>query len=179
MSNQVEIEFTFEGKKDTIKVDLQEKIKDLKNKCLNKLGQQNLDVYFIYDGINIEEDKKLEEIIKKLDKEEGKMIILLSEANEGDDINYALLNSNKKSPDNSGEIEIEFNFEGNVITMRVDAQECFNGIKNEFLKKVNIQNLDVYFLYQGGNINMENKVKQLITEEDMKSRRMKMLVYKL
>ena len=57
MSNQVEIEFTFEGKKDTIKVDLQEKIKDLKNKCLNKLGQQNLDVYFIYDGINIEEDK--------------------------------------------------------------------------------------------------------------------------
>ena len=80
MSNQVEIEFTFEGKKDTIKVDLQEKIKDLKNKCLNKLGQQNLDVYFIYDGINIEEDKKLEEIIKKLDKEEGKMIILLSEA---------------------------------------------------------------------------------------------------
>ena len=57
MSNQVEIEFTFEGKKDTIKVDLQEKIKDLKNKCLNKLGQQNLDIYFIYDGINIEEDK--------------------------------------------------------------------------------------------------------------------------
>ena len=63
--------------------------------------------------------------------------------------------------------------------MRVDAQECFNGIKNEFLKKVNIQNLDVYFLYQGGNIIMENKVKQVITEEDMKSRRMKMLVYKL
>jgi hypothetical protein len=26
---------------------------------------------------------------------------------------------------------------------------------------------------------MENKVKQVITEEDMKSRRMKMLVYKL
>lgn len=174
MSDEFEVEFEFENNTNTIKANLQDKIKDLKNKALTNLGIKNDNLYSLYKGNAIVEDKKLDEIVDKVDKEEKKISILLCENIEGDEINTDLLYPNKGKKIEPKEIEIEFNFDGDVKTIKAKTDEEFIKIKDRAYK----ENSKIYFLYNGNIIDEKKKIEKIITEIDLGSKKMKILVLK-
>ena len=78
-----EIIFQYKGEENIIYCELNDKIKDIINKYILKIGKNNL--YFIYSGNKINAELKFNEIANKFDKERNKMNILVFD--EDNDIN--------------------------------------------------------------------------------------------
>ena len=79
------IEFDYKGNKTIIQCNNNEKLKDIFQKFLNKLGITKDSVYFIY-GSNVIKNEELtfDKISNELDKKRNKMIILVNDNMEED-----------------------------------------------------------------------------------------------
>ena len=78
----VEVEFIYNGIKTMIQCDINEKIKNICNKYLIKIGKDIKDIYFVYGGNVINENLKelnINELSNNIDKERKKMILLVNE----------------------------------------------------------------------------------------------------
>ena len=74
------IEFDYNGKKTIIQCNNNEKLKDIFQKFLNKLGITKDSVYFIYgSNVVINEELTFDNISNELDKNRNKMIILVND----------------------------------------------------------------------------------------------------
>lgn len=176
-SGLIKIIVQFEGQTINIHANLKDDFKAIKNKILNQLEIKDLETHALYKGNKINEDKKLEEIIDKLDKEERLMNILLCEADDMEDPDQKILDKVKKqsSGPNSEKIEIEFNFNGHTFSFQAELESIFKQIKNELLKKLDKK--DLYFLYRGNILeDQDKKLKFIISPDDIKSRKMILLV---
>ena len=76
-------------------------------------------------------------------------------------------------------VEVEFNLKGQTETIKADTIEVFSIIKKKFLTKINEPNLDTYSIYNGETLDESKILKKIITPDDLKSRAMKVLVYKI
>ena len=78
----VEVEFIYNGIKTMIQCDINEKIKNICNKYLIKIGKDIKDIYFVYGGNVINENLKelnINELSNNIDKGRKKMILLVNE----------------------------------------------------------------------------------------------------
>ena len=75
-----EVLFIFEGREIIIQCDTNDRMKDIINKCVTKIGNDNL--YFIYNGQKLNEELKFNEQANEIDKERNKMNILVYENNK-------------------------------------------------------------------------------------------------
>ena len=94
----VEVEFIFNGIKTLIKCNEDDKMNDIFNKYIIKINKNINDIYFVYDGKNINENSKdltFNQFTNKIDKERKKMNILVYDKN---------VNKEKKSIIKSKEI---------------------------------------------------------------------------
>ena len=77
-----EVEFNFKSKKIIIQCNINDKMNDIYNKYMEKLGKNINDIYFVYNGIIINENKKdikFNELANNIDKERKKINILVYE----------------------------------------------------------------------------------------------------
>ena len=80
----VEIEFIYGGIKTIIQCNINEKMNDIYNKYIIKIGKNINDIHFIYDGNKIQENIKnlaFNELANNIDKDRKKMNILVYEKN--------------------------------------------------------------------------------------------------
>jgi len=63
------VEFIYEGKKNEIQFKEDDKIGDIINKYLNKIGKKNEDIYFLYSGQKLDENLSFNESLNNLDKD--------------------------------------------------------------------------------------------------------------
>ena len=80
-----EVEFIYNGEKIIIQCNLNDKMKDIFNKYIIKLGIEINSVYFLYGGNIIKEDLILEEIISNEDKKRNKMNIIVNQINKNEE----------------------------------------------------------------------------------------------
>ena len=73
-----EVEFTYNGVSTTIQCNLNEKLKDICQRFKDKVGLNNTNIYYSYNGqVGIDEEKKFEEIANSEDKLRKKMNIIV------------------------------------------------------------------------------------------------------
>jgi len=69
------VEFIYEGKKNEIQCKEDDKIGDIINKYLNKIGKKKEDIYFLYSGQKLDENLTFNETLNNLDKDKKTMIV--------------------------------------------------------------------------------------------------------
>ena len=69
------VEFIYEGKKNEIQCKEDDKIGDIINKYLNKIGKKKEDIYFLYSGQKLDENLAFNETLNNLDKDKKTMIV--------------------------------------------------------------------------------------------------------
>ena len=69
------VEFIYEGKKNEIQCKEDDKIGDIINKYLNKIGKKKEDIYFLYSGQKLDENSTFNETLNNLDKDKKTMIV--------------------------------------------------------------------------------------------------------
>ena len=175
MSKEVDVKFIFEQQQENFKADLEEKVIDLKNKFFNKIGIENISVIILRNGVLVKEDSKLKDLVSQ--KDPNKFIFSLFEREKETEINMELLGKGKNIE--SVTVEVEFNLKGQTETIKADTIEVFSIIKKKFLTKINEPNLDTYSIYNGETLDESKILKKIITPDDLKSRAMKVLVYKI
>ena len=75
-------------------------------------------------------------------------------------------------------VEIEFNFNQRITVIQAKLKEPFQDIINKFLQKSSLQPGSVYFLANGNHIfNSQKTVKSLMSNLDIKNKKMKVLAY--
>ena len=67
--------FIYEGQQIIIQCNIEDKMKDIINKFKNKIKEENNNLYYIYNGDKINEELKLNKIIKN-ENEKNKYISL-------------------------------------------------------------------------------------------------------
>ena len=175
MSKEVDVELIFEGEKTNFKADLEEKVIDLKNKFLNKIGIENISVIILRNGVLVKEDSKLKDLVSQNDP--NKFIFSLFESEKEPEINMEILGKGKNIE--SVAVEVNFNLGGDTGTIKADTVEVFSIIKKKFLTKINEPNLDTYSIYNGETLDESKILKKIITPDDLNSRAMQVLVYEL
>ena len=80
MLNQIEITFEYNQHRLIIQANLKDIFEEIKKKYTNKSGIQ--DIYLIYNGNKVKEEKRVEEIINAEDKNSSKMRILVYDIEE-------------------------------------------------------------------------------------------------
>ena len=75
-------------------------------------------------------------------------------------------------------VEIEFNYQGEIIIIQSNMQDKLSKIFQIFANKANIDVNSVYFLYSGSVIEGNSIVKQQINSTDKKRKKMNILVNK-
>ena len=80
----VEVEFNFNDIKTIIQCNINEKMNDIYNKYIIKIGKNINDIYFVYDGNKIQENINnltFNELANNIDKDRKKMNILVYDKN--------------------------------------------------------------------------------------------------
>ena len=72
-------------------------------------------------------------------------------------------------------MKVIFNYKGNETIIQCKINEKMEEVLNKYKSKIEIDN--VYYLYNGNNINKENKLEEIINNEDRRLNIMKILVY--
>ena len=133
-----EILFIYEGGKTKIKCNnLQEKMKDIINKFKNKIKDEDNNLCYLYNGDIINEELKLNEIIK--DKNEKKINLIVYKSEDKVNEKEIILN----------EIicpECKENILINIKSYKINLYECKNGHKKENIllnEFENIQKIDI------------------------------------
>ena len=131
----VEVEFIFNGIKTIIQCNINEKMKDICNRYINKIGKDIKKLNFIYDGNNLNEnilELSFNENANNIDKERKKMNILVYEINSKYDIDKIKKSKEIICPKCKENIRIE------IKNYKIRLYECKNGhnieniILNEF-----------------------------------------------
>jgi hypothetical protein len=79
----VEIEFSYKQQITVVQCELNNKIKDIYNKCISKVGIDINSIYFIYSGNKIDNNElKIDQLINNNDRSINKMKILVESINE-------------------------------------------------------------------------------------------------
>ena len=123
MSKNIEIEFNYKQVIIIIQTGLKEKLKNIKQNYINKLGKK--DIYLVYSGNRINEENNVEEIINLEDIKSNKMRILVK------DIEKTI---KKQKILSSKNIICPVCKESNKIRLKeykIDLYDCKNGHKKE------------------------------------------------
>ena len=74
----INISFNFEGENIVIQANLDEKMIDIINRYLTKIRLDIENIYFLYNGIFLDKELVVNQVINKLNREEKKMAILVN-----------------------------------------------------------------------------------------------------
>ena len=74
-------------------------------------------------------------------------------------------------------IEIEFNYQGQITIIQCNTQDNLNNIFQNFINKANIDINLIYFLYSGNIIEGNSIIDQIINNQDKERKKMVILVY--
>ena len=72
-------------------------------------------------------------------------------------------------------LKVIFDYKGQEIIIQTKIDEIFEEVIKKYKSKIEINN--EYYLYNGNNINKENKLEEIINNEDKRLNKMKILVY--
>ena len=72
-------------------------------------------------------------------------------------------------------LKVIFNYKGIETVIQCKIDERMEEVLNKYKSKINIDN--IYYLYNGNKINKENKLEEIINNEDRSLNIMKILVY--
>ena len=75
-------------------------------------------------------------------------------------------------------IEIEFNYQGQITIIQCNTQDNLNNIFHNFINKSNIDINLIYFLYSGNIIEGNSIIEQIINNQDKERKKMNILVTK-
>ena len=78
----VEVEFNYNYDNTIILCNMKDKVKDIINHYLSKCQKKSDEVYFLYDGKELEEEKNIFEVANKFDKTRKKMNVLVGDKEE-------------------------------------------------------------------------------------------------
>ena len=73
-------------------------------------------------------------------------------------------------------IEIEFNYQGQITIIQCNTQDNLNNIFHNFINKSNIDINLIYFLYSGNIIEGNSIIDQIINSTDKERKKMNILV---
>ena len=76
-------------------------------------------------------------------------------------------------------MEINFNYEGNIIPIKFKSNESIKEIYNKFCIKLSLNIKSLYFLYNGKIIDEELTLDKVINSEDKKRNKMNILVFSM
>ena len=113
----LKIKYIFDGNKQDFQCKYKEKIKDINKKNWSKINQKNKKVIFFYNGIELDEELTIEEIINEKDKQNNQIVIHLFEVC---DIN-AIKIKEVSCPECSGNIFINFS------NYKINLENCQKG----------------------------------------------------
>ena len=134
----VEIEFIYNGMKSTIQSNKNDKMKDIIQRFIFKLGKEKNNFYFLYGGQQINEYLSFDEQANEEDKMRNKMCILVN------DENNSIINKNLKKSKNIICPKCKELIKINIKDYKIFLYDCKNGHKldnifiNEFEKTQNI-----------------------------------------
>ena len=140
----VEVEFAYNGINTTIQCNLNEKMKEICKRFKDKIGLNNNNIYYSYNGqVGIDEEKIFEEIANSEDKRRKKMNIIVFDN---------LIEIKDKEIIKSKNIicpECKENIRMNINEYKIDLFKCKNGhyikdiLLNEFEETQNIDLTDI------------------------------------
>ena len=139
-----EVEFIYNGTKTIIQCNLNEKMKDIYKRFKDKIGLNNKNLYYSYNGqVRIDEEKKFEEIANDEDKRRKKMNIIVFDN---------LIETKKTEIIKSKNIicpECKENIRMNINEYKINLLKCKNGhnkeniLLDEFEETQNINLTDI------------------------------------
>ena len=139
-----EVEFAYNGINTTIQCNLNEKMKEICKRFKDKIGLNNNNIYYSYNGqVGIDEEKIFEEIANSEDKRRKKMNIIVFDN---------LIEIKEKEIIKSKNIicpECKENIRMNINEYKIDLFKCKNGhnikdiLLNEFEETQNIDLTDI------------------------------------
>ena len=115
--------FIYEGQQIIIQCNIEDKMKDIINKFKNKIKEENNNLYYIYNGDKINEELKLNKIIKN--ENEKNINILVYNNNNQDKNEKEIILDEIICPECKENILI------NIKDYKINLHECKNGHKEE------------------------------------------------
>ena len=76
-------------------------------------------------------------------------------------------------------LKLIFNYKGTETVIQSNINERMEEVLKKYKSKTEIEINNVYYLYNGNNINKNNKLEEIINNEDRRLNNMKILVYDL
>ena len=73
-------------------------------------------------------------------------------------------------------IEVEFNYQGQITILQCNTQNYLNNIFQSFINKANIDINSLYFSYSGNIIEGNSNIEQIINNTDKERKKMNILV---
>ena len=87
------VDFSYSGTNYIVQCNNEDKMKDIINKFINKCGNNNKNLYYLYNGQIMNEELIFDKCVNSLDKSRNYMNILVIEGQEDDDINLKKSNN--------------------------------------------------------------------------------------
>ena len=123
-----EVIFNFKGVETTIQCNINDKMKEIKNKFITKTQNKENKIYFLYNGDKINEELSFSQLANELDNQTKKMKILVYEKVENKENKKEIKSKEIICPDCGENILIKF------LDNKINLYECKNGhYKNNIL----------------------------------------------
>ena len=132
--------FVFKGKEAEIQCEMEEKIQEICQRFVSKIGKDINTLYFIYDGVKINMNLTLQQMYEHLDKKRNILNIFVDEIDKNDSYKNMIKSRNVICPKCNENIFINF------IDYKINLSDCKNGHKINnisFEQYENTQNIDI------------------------------------
>ena len=73
-------------------------------------------------------------------------------------------------------VEVEFNYQHNITIIQANINDSLKKIINKFINKTNLDLKTLYFLSNGKNLNNNETIKKIMSESDIKNKKIIILV---
>lgn len=138
--------FTYLNQEYFIQCNNEDKMGNIFSKILNKLGQNNNDIIFLYNGIKVNEELTFDECVSDLDRDNNQMNLIMT----------------KKEPELTNNITtINNNINNNVnpINNNTNNINTVNNVNNDINNIIN-NNIDEYYSMKDRYANLDiNKIR--------------------
>ena len=166
--------FEFLGRKIYIQCTEEDLISDICLKYCNKIQKDIKELIFLYGGNLLNLKQKLSEVMNGQDKERKQLNVvvytnLIDEPinpNPGKDDNIEATNNQQNSGNSNGMYKVIFQFYGRKIHIQCTEEDLFSEICKKFCVKIQKDIKELFFIYNGNLVNLEQKLSEVVNKED-------------
>ena len=76
-------------------------------------------------------------------------------------------------------VEVEFNYQQNKIIIQSNLNDLFEEIIKKYTDKANLDINNIYFISNGKNINIKDKLENIMSESNKKNKKIQVSVYSI